>query len=105
MEAKIKRAEILIEALPYIRDFSGKPFVVKYGGSAMLNDELREKVARDLVLLKLVGINLVVVHGGTSTRCSESSTSGRVPQWSAGDGRETMRVVEMVLSGRSNRTS
>jgi len=106
MEAKIKRAEVLIEALPYIRRFSGKPFVVKYGGSAMLNDELREKVARDLVLLKLVGINLVVVHGGgkhINEMLGKLDIKGEFRNGLRVTDEETMRIVEMVLSGRSNK--
>lgn len=106
MKAKIKRAEIVLEALPYIRQFSGKPFVVKYGGSAMLDDELREKVARDLVLLKLVGINLVVVHGGgkhINEMLGKLNIKGEFRNGLRVTDEETMRVVEMVLSGRSNK--
>ena len=60
----MNKAEILIEALPYIKRFAGKTFVIKYGGSVMENDELKKKLIEDVALLKLVGINIVIVHGG-----------------------------------------
>jgi len=63
MEALIEKAKVLQEALPYIREFHGKVFVVKYGGSAMTQEHLRESFAKDIVLLKYVGINVVIVHG------------------------------------------
>ena len=58
------RAQVLVEALPYIQRYYGKTIVVKYGGNAMVSDELRKAVISDIILLKLVGINVVVVHGG-----------------------------------------
>ena len=68
MEDKMKevvlKAETLIEALPYIRDFNGKKVVVKYGGSAMLDEKLQESVIKDVALLKLVGMQPIIVHGG-----------------------------------------
>ena len=60
----MQKAEILIEALPYIEKFTGKTFVIKYGGSLMENDDLKKKFIEDVALLKLVGINIVIVHGG-----------------------------------------
>ena len=72
MEDKMKevvlKAETLIEALPYIRDFNGKKVVVKYGGSAMLDEKLQESVIKDVALLKLVGMQPIIVHGGKSDR-------------------------------------
>ena len=64
MEALIKRAQILIEALPYIQMLNGKTVVIKYGGNAMINDELKNSVMEDIILLKYVGMNPVIVHGG-----------------------------------------
>ncbi len=58
------KAKILIEALPYIKKFSGKTFVIKYGGNAMVDDELKQQVINDIILMKYVGINPVIVHGG-----------------------------------------
>jgi len=63
-ETTQKVAHILIEALPYIQNFHGKTIVIKYGGNAMIHDDLKESFARDVVLMKLVGMNPVVVHGG-----------------------------------------
>ena len=64
MEALIKKAQILIDALPYMQKFSGKTVVVKYGGNAMINEDLKNSVIEDIILLKFIGLNPVVVHGG-----------------------------------------
>ena len=64
MEELIKKAGILIEALPYIQKFSGKTVVIKYGGNAMINEELKNSVMEDITLLKFIGLNPIVVHGG-----------------------------------------
>ncbi|MBQ2860365.1 MAG: acetylglutamate kinase, partial [Peptococcaceae bacterium] len=64
MEKEMKTAQVLVEALPYIKKFSGKTVVIKYGGHAMNNDVMKEKVISDIVLMKFVGINPVIVHGG-----------------------------------------
>jgi acetylglutamate kinase len=64
MEDFISKAEVLMETLPYFRRFYGKTFVIKYGGNAMVDEELKESFAQDVVLLKYVGINPVIVHGG-----------------------------------------
>ena len=70
-----RRAEVLVNALPYIQDYTGKIVVIKYGGNAMINDELKDSVMRDVVLLSLVGVKVVLVHGGgpeiTSMRTSD----------------------------------
>ena len=68
---EVDRAQVLAEALPYIQKYSGKTIVVKYGGNAMISEDLRRAVISDIVLLNLVGIRVVVVHGGgpRSTRC------------------------------------
>ena len=64
MKKLIQKAEILLEALPYIKSFYGKTIVIKYGGSAMVSDDLKENFALDIVMMKYIGINPVVVHGG-----------------------------------------
>lgn len=64
MMEKIERADVLMEALPYIKEFYGKTVVLKYGGNAMVNEEIKEHVMQDIVLMKYVGINPVIVHGG-----------------------------------------
>lgn len=106
MKALIDKAEVLIEALPYIRRFGGKTLVIKYGGSAMSEPELRASFAVDVVLLKFIGLRPVIVHGGgpqigaTLERLGKSSTF--VKGLRVTDD-ETMEVVEMVLGGKVNR--
>jgi acetylglutamate kinase len=100
------RARILTEALPYIRRFRGKTVVVKYGGNAMVADELKQGFARDIVLMKLVGINPVVVHGGGPQIGQLLERIGKKSQFVEGmrvTDRETMDVVEMVLGGLVNK--
>ena len=97
----LDKAEILIEALPYIQRFSGKIIVIKYGGSAMLDDELKMKVIKDAVLLKLVGFKPVIVHGGGKEINRWVDKVGMEHEFIDGfrvtDG-DTMELVEMVLS-------
>ena len=97
----LDKAEILIEALPYIQRFSGKIIVIKYGGSAMLDDELKMKVIKDAVLLKLVGFKPVIVHGGGREINRWVDKVGMEHEFIDGfrvtDG-DTMELVEMVLS-------
>lgn len=97
----LDKAEILIEALPYIQRFSGKIIVIKYGGSAMLDDELKMKVIKDAVLLKLVGFKPVIVHGGGKEINRWVDKVGMEYEFIDGfrvtDG-DTMELVEMVLS-------
>ena len=64
MDKVLEKANILIEAIPYIKKFTGKTFVIKYGGSAMVNEEEKKLLIKDIVLFKLLGINIVIVHGG-----------------------------------------
>ncbi|HZR02042.1 MAG TPA: acetylglutamate kinase [Burkholderiales bacterium] len=101
-----QRAKILAEALPYIRRFSGKTIVVKYGGNAMTDEHLKHSFARDVVLLKLVGMNPVVVHGG-GPRIDELlkrvGKKGEFVQGMRVTDAETMDVVEMVLGGLVNK--
>ena len=97
---------VLIEALPYIRRFKGKTLVVKYGGNAMTEEHLKHSFARDIVLLKLVGINPVVVHGGGPQIGRLLERLGKTSQFIQGmrvTDAETMDVVEMVLGGLVNK--
>src|SRR5690349_1760221 len=101
----IQKAATLHEALPYIKRFHGRTFVIKYGGHAMIDAELRDSFARDVVLMKYVGLNPVVVHGGGPQIDSLLATMGVVSERIDGirvtDDR-TMEVVEMVLAGKIN---
>ena len=106
MREVIEKAAVLQEALPYIRRFHGKIFVIKYGGAAMSEDRLRESFARDVVLLKYVGIHPVVVHGGgpqiDQLLARLGIESARVEGQRVTDD-ATMEVVEMVLAGKINK--
>ncbi|MCS6809839.1 MAG: acetylglutamate kinase, partial [Tepidimonas sp.] len=96
------RAEVLAQALPYIRRYHGKTMVIKYGGNAMTDPELQAAFAEDVVLLKLVGINPVVVHGGgpqIETLLKRLGKEGRFIQGMRVTDAETMEVVEWVLAG------
>ncbi|MCX7085812.1 MAG: acetylglutamate kinase [Methylococcales bacterium] len=99
-------ADVLIEALPYIQRFKGKTVVVKFGGNAMVDEELKHSFARDIVLMKLVGINPIVVHGGGpqigQLLTKLGKTTGFVDGMRITDS-ETMDVVEMVLGGLVNK--
>lgn len=99
-------AKILIEALPYIKQFHGKTIVIKYGGNAMIDDDLKSSFARDVVLLKLVGLNPVVVHGGGPQISSTLEQLGIKSDFVDGlrvTTKETINVVEMVLGGSVNK--
>jgi len=101
-----ERARILTEALPYIQRFHGKTIVVKYGGNAMIDDDLKNSFARDIVLMKLVGMNPVVVHGGGPQIGKLLERIGKKSEFIQGmrvTDRETMDVVEMVLGGLVNK--
>ena len=102
----IERAQILIEALPYIQRFSGKTLVIKYGGNAMVDERLKQGFARDVVLMKHVGMNPVVVHGGGPQIGEFLQRLGKETRFVEGmrvTDRETMDVVEMVLGGLVNK--
>jgi acetylglutamate kinase len=104
--AATDRAQILTEALPYIQRFQGKTIVIKYGGNAMIDDELKKSFARDIVLMKLVGMNPVVVHGGGPQIGKLLERIGKKSEFIQGmrvTDRETMDVVEMVLGGLVNK--
>lgn len=106
MTKKIERAEILMEALPYIKEFYGKTVVIKYGGNAMINEEIKEQVIQDIVLMKYVGMNPVIVHGGGPAINNFLKKVGKEPEFNMGNrvtDSETMEVVEMVLAGKINK--
>ena len=100
------RAQVLVEALPYIQRYYGKTIVVKYGGNAMVSDELRKAVISDIILLKLVGINVVVVHGGGPEINELLEKTGKESRFVNGlryTDEETMEIVQMVLCGKVNK--
>ena len=106
MNRAIKKASVLVEALPYIRTFAGKTVVIKYGGKAMTESDLKEGFAVDLVLLKYVGLNPVVVHGGGPQIDQMLKKLGLERKFRQGvrvTDQETMDVVEMVLGGKINK--
>ena len=103
---EIDRAQVLAEALPYIQKYNGKTIVVKYGGNAMVSQELRQAVISDIILLHLVGIRVVVVHGGGPEISEMLKKTGKESRFVDGlrytDG-ETMDIVQQVLCGRVNK--
>lgn len=106
MEELIQKARILMEALPYIRRFYGKTLVIKYGGSGMVAEELKESFARDITLLKYIGMNPVIVHGGGPQIGKVLERMGIESRFHNGiriTDQETMDVVEMVLVGKVNK--
>jgi acetylglutamate kinase len=101
-----RRAELLMEALPYIREFRGKTVVIKYGGAAMEQTDLKRSFALDVILLHLVGINPVIVHGGGPQIGALMKRLGKEPQFVGGmrvTDEETVEIVEMVLVGKINK--
>ena len=101
-----QRADVLIEALPYIQKYNNKILVVKYGGNAMINDDLKEAVMGDLVLLSLVGVKVVLVHGGGPEIPETLAALGKKSEFIDGlrvTDKETVEVVQMVLAGKINK--
>ena len=99
------KAAILVEALPYIQEFYGKTIVIKYGGNAMINDTLKEKVMQDVALMKYVGIRPVIVHGGGPEITGFLKKVGKQSSFVAGlrvTDEETVEIAEMVLDGKVN---
>ncbi|MBR5913860.1 MAG: acetylglutamate kinase [Clostridia bacterium] len=99
------KADVLIEALPYIQEFYGKTIVIKYGGNAMVNDELKEKVMQDVALMKFVGIKVVIVHGGGPEITHFLKKVGKESSFVSGlrvTDEETVEIAEMVLDGKVN---
>jgi acetylglutamate kinase len=106
MSRMILRAEVLLEALPYLQAFQGKTLVIKYGGAAMEKADLKERFARDVLLLRLVGIRPVIVHGGGPQIGALMKRLGKEPHFVGGmrvTDAETMEIVEMVLGGKINK--
>lgn len=102
-----QRAQVLTQALPYIRKYSGKIVVVKYGGNAMIREDLKRQVMEDIVLLWLVGVKVVLVHGGGPEISQLMDRLGKVPQFVDGlrvTDEETVDIVQMVLAGKINKT-
>lgn len=100
------RARILVHALPYIKKYTGKIIVVKYGGNAMINEELKNSVVRDIVLLSLIGVKVVLVHGGGPEITDMLGKIGKQTQFVDGlrvTDKETVDVAQMVLAGRINK--
>ena len=103
----MQRAQVLTEALPYIRQYNGKIVVVKYGGNAMVSEQLRQQVMEDVVLLWLVGVKVVLVHGGGPEITDMMQRLGKKPEFVDGlrvTDRETVEIAQMVLAGKVNKT-
>ena len=101
-----ERASILVHALPYIQDYNNKIIVVKYGGNAMVNEELKDSVMRDIVLLSLIGVKVVLVHGGGPEITELLAKMGKKSEFVDGlrvTDKETVEVVQMVLAGKINK--
>ncbi|MCI8806666.1 MAG: acetylglutamate kinase [Oscillospiraceae bacterium] len=106
MSSLIDRAQVLAEAMPYIQKYNGKTVVVKYGGNAMISEELRQAVISDLILLSLVGVRVVVVHGGGPEISEQLRRLGHESRFVDGlryTDEETMEVVQQVLCGKVNK--
>ena len=102
-----QRAQVLTQALPYIRQYNGKIVVVKYGGNAMVSEQLRQQVMEDIVLLWLVGVKVVLVHGGGPEISEMMNRLGKKPAFVDGlrvTDQETVDIVQMVLAGKVNKT-
>jgi len=106
VQEAIHQANVLIQALPYMQRYSGKCFVIKYGGAAMVDERLKAQVMQDIVLLRTVGIKPVLVHGGGKEVSEVMTRMGLKPRFVGGlrvTDAETMNIVEMVLAGTTNK--
>jgi acetylglutamate kinase len=106
MQKLIEKAKTLIEAMPYIQTFRGKTFVIKYGGNAMVDESLKQGFAQDIVLMRYIGINPVIVHGGGPQIGKTMERMGKKATFISGQrvtDEETMDIVEMVLGGKVNK--
>ena len=102
-----QRAEVLVQALPYIQKYKRKTVVIKYGGNAMQSEQLKQQVMEDIVLLRLIGVRVVLVHGGGPEINDLMSRLGKKPEFVDGlrvTDRETVEIVEMVLAGKVNKS-
>ena len=105
--SNMERAEVLTQALPYIKKYSGKVVVIKYGGNAMVNEQLKQQVMEDITLLWLIGVKVVLVHGGGPEISETMKRLGKQAQFVNGlrvTDRETVDIVQMVLAGKVNKT-
>ena len=105
--SNLQRAEVLTQALPYIKKFTGKVIVVKYGGNAMINEHLKEQVMEDIALLWLIGVKIVLVHGGGPEINDLMDKLGKKPEFVDGlrvTDKETVDIVQMVLAGKVNKS-
>ena len=103
----MERAEVLTQALPYIKKYSGKIVVIKYGGNAMINEQLKQQVMEDIALLWLIGVKVVLVHGGGPEISETMKRLGKQAQFVNGlrvTDKETVDIVQMVLAGKVNKT-
>ena len=101
------RAEVLTQALPYIEQYNGKIVVVKYGGNAMINEQLKQQVMEDITLLWLIGVKIVLVHGGGPEISDTMSKLGKKAEFVDGlriTDKETVDIVQMVLAGKINKS-
>lgn len=102
-----KRAKVLVNALPYIQEYTGKVVVIKYGGNAMINEQLKDSVMKDIVLLSLIGVKVVLVHGGGPEITEMLAKIGKETKFVNGlrvTDKETVDVAQMVLAGKINKT-
>ena len=105
--SNMERAEVLTQALPYIKKYSGKIVVIKYGGNAMVNEQLKQQVMEDIALLWLIGVKVVLVHGGGPEISETMKRLGKQAQFVNGlrvTDKETVDIVQMVLAGKINKT-
>ncbi len=105
--SNMERAEVLTQALPYIKKYSGKVVVIKYGGNAMINEQLKQQVMEDIALLWLIGVKVVLVHGGGPEISETMKRLGKQAQFVDGlrvTDKETVDIVQMVLAGKINKT-
>ncbi len=103
----MNQAETLIQALPYIKEYAGKTIVIKYGGNAMVDEDLKAAVMQDVTLMRYVGLNPILVHGGGPEISEAMQRMGKTPQFVGGlrvTDAETMEIVEMVLTGKTNKS-
>ena len=104
--SNLARAQVLIQALPYIQQYTGKTVVIKYGGNAMIDDQLKAAVMSDMILLSLVGIHVVLVHGGGPEINDMLGRVGKESRFVDGlryTDEETVDIVQMVLAGKVNK--
>lgn len=102
-----ERAKVLVHALPYIKKYSGRIVVIKYGGNAMVSEELKDKVIRDIILLQLIGVKAVLVHGGGPEISEMLTKTGKESKFVNGlrvTDKETVDIVQMVLAGKVNKS-